>query len=339
LLHDLISPPEQENAMPISRRGLISAATMGAAVALAPRVAQAAYPERPVRLIVPFPAGGAVDAVGRLIANAISPGLGQPVVVEDRGGAGGIVGMEASAHAAPDGYTMMVSHSGFAAMPGLYRKLPFDPVKDFEGVITAASGIYVLVVGPEVPFKSVAELIAYAKANPGKLTYASAGIGSTVHLASEFFKRWAGVDILHVPYKGTGPAITDLIGGQVQMMFGPVVNTLPLARGGKLRALAVTSGKRSALAPDLPTVAESGLPGFEVVGWYGLAMPAATPRPAIARLNAETNRALKSADLIAQLRVQGYEPLGDSPEQATAWIGAEVARWNEVIRAAGIEAQ
>src|SRR6516162_4409256 len=159
----------RENAMPISRRVLMSAAAAAAATVLAPRTARAAYPERPIRLIVPFPAGGAVDAVGRLIGNAISPALGQPVVIEDRGGAGGIVGMEASAHATPDGYTMMVSHSGFAAMPGLYRKLPFDPVKDFAGVITAASGIYVLVVGPEVPIKSVAELIAYAKANPGKL--------------------------------------------------------------------------------------------------------------------------------------------------------------------------
>jgi tripartite-type tricarboxylate transporter receptor subunit TctC len=325
--------------MPISRRVLMNAAALGAAAALAPRLARAAYPERPVRLIVPFPPGGAVDAVGRLLGNALAPHLGQPVVIEDRGGAGGIVGMEAAAHAAPDGYTMMVSHSGFAAMPGLYRKLPFDPVKDFEGVITAVSGIYVLVVNPELPFKSVAELIGYAKANPGKLTYASAGIGSTVHLASEFFKRSASVDILHVPYKGTGPAITDLIGGQVQMMFGPVVNTLPLAQAGKLRALAVTSAKRSALAPDLPSVAESGLPGFEVVGWYGLAVPAGTPKPAVARLNSETNSALKSAELIEQFRLQGYEPMGGTPEEATAWIRTEVARWTQVIRQAGIEAQ
>jgi tripartite-type tricarboxylate transporter receptor subunit TctC len=317
----------------------MNAAALGAAAALAPRRAQAAYPERPVRLIVPFPPGGAVDAVGRILGNGLSPHLGQPVVIEDRGGAGGIVGMEAAAHAAPDGYTMMVSHSGFAAMPGLYRKLPFDPVKDFEGVITAASGIYVLVVNPALPFKSVAELIGYAGSNPGKLTYASAGIGSTVHLASEFFKRTAGVDILHVPYKGTGPALTDLIGGQVQMMFGPVVNTLPLAQAGKLRALAVTSGTRSALAPGLPTVAESGLPGFEVVGWYGLAVPAGTPKAAVARLNAGTDLALKSAELIEQFRVQGYEPMGGTAEEASAWIRTEVARWTKVIHDAGIEAQ
>jgi tripartite-type tricarboxylate transporter receptor subunit TctC len=215
--------------------------------------------------------------------------------------------------------------------------LPFDPVRDFEGIVTAVSGIYVLVVNPTVPFKSVAELIAYAKANPGKLSYASAGVGSTVHLAGEFFKRTAGVDIVHVPYKGSGPATSDLVGGQVQMMFGPAVNTLPLAQAGNLRALAVTSAKRSALAPDLPTVAESGLSGFDVVGWYGLAAPAGTPKPAIARLNGEANSVLKSADLIEQFRLQGYEPVGGTPEEATAWIKTEVARWTGVIREAGIE--
>jgi tripartite-type tricarboxylate transporter receptor subunit TctC len=325
--------------MPVSRRLLINTAALGAAAALAPRLARAAYPERPVRLIVPFPPGGAVDAVGRILGNGLSPHLGQPIVIEDRGGAGGIVGMEASAHAAPDGYTMMVSHSGFAAMPGLYRKLPFDPVKDFEGVITACSGIYVLVVNASLPFKSVADLIGYAKANPGKLTYGSAGIGSTVHLATEFFKRTADVDILHVPYKGTGPALTDLIGGQVQMMFAPVVNSLPLAQAGKLKALAVSSARRSALAPDIPPVAESGLPGFDVVGWYGLAVPAGTPKDAIARLNAGTNLALKSADVIERFRAEGYEPMGDTPEQATAWIKTEVARWTRVIHEAGVEPQ
>jgi tripartite-type tricarboxylate transporter receptor subunit TctC len=323
--------------MPISRRALINAAALATATALAPRVARAAYPERPVRLIVPFVPGGAVDAVGRLLGNAMTAHLGQPIVIENRGGAGGVIGMETAAHAAPDGYTTMVSHSGFAAMQGLYKKLPFDPVRDFEGIVTAVSGIYVLVVNPTVPFKSVAELIAYAKANPGKLSYASAGVGSTVHLAGEFFKRTAGVDIVHVPYKGSGPATSDLVGGQVQMMFGPAVNTLPLAQAGNLRALAVTSAKRSALAPDLPTVAESGLSGFDVVGWYGLAAPAGTPKPAIARLNGEANSVLKSADLIEQFRLQGYEPVGGTPEEATAWIKTEVARWTGVIREAGIE--
>jgi len=325
--------------MPISRRTLINAAALAGTSSLLPRIALAAYPERPVRLIVPFVPGGAVDAVGRLLGNAMTVTLGQPVVIENRGGAGGAIGMEAAAHAAPDGYTMMVSHSGFAAMPGFYRKLAFDPVADFAGIVTAVSGIFVLVANPNAPFKSVAELIAYAKANPGKLSYASAGVGSTVHLAGEFFKHTAGIDIVHVPYKGSGPATTDLVGGQVQMMFGPAVNTLPLAQAGKLRALAVTSAKRSALAPDLPTVAESGVPGFDVVGWYGLAAPAATPPAAIERLNAEANRALKSADLIERFRVEGYEPVGGTPAEATAWIRTEVTRWTGVIRDAGIEPQ
>jgi tripartite-type tricarboxylate transporter receptor subunit TctC len=323
--------------MPISRRALINTAAFAAAASLSPRLARAAYPERPIRLIVPFVPGGAVDAVGRLLGNAMTADLGQPVVIENRGGAGGIIGMETAAHAAPDGYSTMVSHSGFAAMPGLYKKLPFDPVHDFAGIITAVSGIYVLVVSPTAPFRSVAELIAYAKANPGRISYASAGVGSTVHLAGEFFKHSAGIDIVHVPYKGSGPATSDLVGGQVQMMFGPAVNTLPLAQAGNLRALAVTSGKRSALAPELPTVAESGLPGFDVVGWYGLAAPTATPKPAIARLNAAANSVLKKPDLIEQFRLQGYEPVGGTPEEATAWIKAEVTRWTEVIRAAGIE--
>ncbi len=323
--------------MPISRRALINTAVLVGAASLGARIARAAYPERPVRLIVPFVPGGALDAVGRLLGNAMTANLGQPIVIENRGGAGGAIGMEVAAHAAPDGYTMMVSHSGFAAMEGLYRRLAFDPVHDFEGIITAVSGIYVLVVNPDVPFKSVAELIAYAKANPGKLSYASAGVGSTVHLAGEFFRHSAAIDIVHVPYKGSGPATSDLVGGQVQMMFGPAVNTLPLVQAGKLRALAVTSARRSALAPDLPTVAESGLPAFDVVGWYGLAAPAGTPQPAIARLNGAANTALKSADLIEQFRLQGYEPVGGTPEEATAWIKSEVARWTEVIRAAGIE--
>ena len=197
---------------------------------------------------------------GARAVRAAGRGLGQSVVIDNRGGAGGIIGMDAVAKSPADGYTLLLAHSGLTYMPGLYRKLPFDPVKDFDGVITAVSGSYVLAVNNDAPFKSVAELIAYAKAHPGKLTYGSAGIGSTLHLAAEFFKRAAGIDILHVPYKGAAQATTDLVGGQVQMMFGPTVAILPLAQAGKIRALAVTSPKRSALAPDLPTMIESGVP-------------------------------------------------------------------------------
>jgi tripartite-type tricarboxylate transporter receptor subunit TctC len=322
--------------LPVSRRNLLRAA-IAAPVTLLPRGARAAYPERPIRLIVPFAAGGAVDSVARVLGKALAANLGASMVIDNRGGAGGVIGMEAVAHAPADGYTLLLSHSGFAAMPALYRDLPFDPVRDFAGVVTAASGAYVLAVNSAEPFTSVADIVAYAKANPCRLTYGSAGAGSIIHLAGEFFKRTAAVELVHVPYKGAAPAITDLVGGQIRMMFAPAVNALPLAASGKLRALAVTSAKRSRLAPDVPTVAESGLPGFEVTGWYGLAAPAATAAAAVTRLNAETNRALASADMVEQLRQQGLEPVGDTPQQASAWIKAEVAQWSRVIRDAGIK--
>jgi tripartite-type tricarboxylate transporter receptor subunit TctC len=296
------------------------------------------YPTKPIRLIVPFAAGGAVDAVARLLSDPITKGLGKPVVIDNRGGAGGVVGMEAAAHAPADGYTVLLAHSGFSAMPGLYRKLAFDPVRDFDGVSIAVSGIFVVAVNPSVPLRSIAELIAFAKANPGKLSYGSAGVGSTVHLAAELFKSMAGVDILHVPYRGVGPAITDLLGGQIQIVFAPASNVLPLATSGQLRALAVTSAKRSTLAPELPALGET-LPGFEAVGWYGLAVPTRTPKPTIAMLNAEANRALASSELVEKMRVQGYEPVGGTPEQASDWIKSEVERWTKVIHGAGIQPQ
>ena len=296
------------------------------------------YPSRPIRVIVPFAAGGAVDTVGRVLTNPLNASLAKPMVVYNRGGAGGLVGMDEVAKSAPDGYTLLLVHSGLTYMPGLYSKLPFDPAKDYDGVITAVSGIYVLAVNPNLPVKTVPGLLAYAKANPGKLHYGSAGIGSTLHLAGEFFKLKAGVDIVHVPYKGAAPAVTDLLGGQIQMMFGPAVDILPLAQAGKLRALVVTSANRSALAPDVPAVAET-VPGFEVVGWYGLAAPAGTPKDVVAKLNAEANRALRSPELAAQFRQLGYEPIGDTPEQASARIKSDVALWTKIIRDAGIHPQ
>src|SRR5580698_11360896 len=214
-----------------------------------------AYPTHPIRLIVPFAPGGAVDPIARLIANPLGERLGKPIVIYDRGGAGGSIGMDEVAKSQPDGYTLLLDHSGMTYMPGLYRTLPFDPVKDFDGIITAVAGFYVLAVNNDLPVKSVAELIAYAKANPGKLSYGSAGVGSSLHLAGEFLKHDAGVDMVHVPYKGAAPAATDLAGGQIQMMFGPSVTILPLAAAGKIRALAVTSAKRSSFAPELPTMA------------------------------------------------------------------------------------
>jgi tripartite-type tricarboxylate transporter receptor subunit TctC len=297
------------------------------------------YPSKSIRLIVPFAAGGAVGAVARVLSTPLTASLGQAIVIDNRGGAGGIIGMDAVAKSQADGYTLLLAHSGLTYMPGLYRKLPFDPVKDFDGVITAVSGSYVLAVSADAPFKTVVALIAHAKANPGKLTYGSAGIGSTLHLAAEFFKRAADVDILHVPYKGAAQATTDLVGGQVQMMFGPLVAIMPLAEASKLRALAVTSANRSALAPDVPTMIESGVAGFEVTGWYGLAAPAGTPKVAIDKLNAETNRALKAPELIEQFRLQGYEPLGGTPDEMNTQIKTDVERWTRIIRDAGIQPQ
>ena len=297
------------------------------------------YPSKSIRLIVPFAAGGAVGAVARVLSAPLSASLGQSIVIDNRGGAGGIIGMDAVAKAPPDGYTLLLAHSGLTYMPGLYRKLPFDPAADFDGIITAVSGTYVLAVTADAPVKTVGELVAYAKANPGKLSYGSAGIGSTLHLAAEFFKRAAGIDVIHVPYKGAAQATTDLVGGQLQMMFGPTVAILPLAQAGKIRALAVTSPKRSALAPGLPTMMESGVPGFEVTGWYGLAAPAGTPKHVVQQLNAAANGALTARELIEQFRLQGYEPLGGTPEDMNVQIKADVARWSKIIRDAAIEPQ
>jgi tripartite-type tricarboxylate transporter receptor subunit TctC len=296
------------------------------------------YPSHAIRLVVPFSPGGAVDALARVIANPLAVRLGQPVVVYNRGGAGGSIGMDEVAKAPPDGYTLLLDHSGLTYMPGFYRSLPFDPVKDFAGIITAVSGIYVLAVNLDLPVKSVAELIAYAKANPGKLSYGSAGVGSSLHLAGEFLKHDTGINIVHVPYKGPAEAATDMIGGRIQMMFGPSVTILPLAQAGKIRALAVTSEKRSPLAPELPAMAET-LPGFEVIGWYGLAAPAYTSEGAITKLNDEANAVLQSSDLVAEVRKLGYVPIGGTPDEANARIRSDVVRWTKIIHDAGIEQQ
>lgn len=311
--------------------GLILSAAVPAALA-------ADYPARPIRVIVPYAPGGALDTVARVLAGPVGDGLGQPLVIYNRPGGGGLVGMNEAAKATPDGYTLLLDHSGLTYMPGLHANLPFDPGRDFAGIITAVSGSYVLAVNNDIPIKSVAELIAYAKSHPGKLSYGSAGIGTSIHLAGEFFARIASVDIIHVPYKGAAPALTDLIGGQIPMMFGPTTDILPLARAGKIRALAVTSPKRSALVPELPTVAES-LAGFDVVGWYGLAAPAGTPADVIAKLNSVTNRLLQAPDLIAKYNGLGFEPVGGSPEEASARIKADVVRWTKIIRDAGIKPQ
>jgi tripartite-type tricarboxylate transporter receptor subunit TctC len=320
----------------VTRRTLVRGAL---ASALLPRGAHAAdYPARPVRVIVPYAPGGALDTVARVLSAPLGEALGQSIVIYNRPGGGGLIGMNEAAKSPPDGYTLLLDHSGLTYMPGLHANLPFDPVKDFAGVVTAVSGSYVLAVNNDLAVHSVAELIAHAKSHPGKLSYGSAGVGTSIHLAAEFFARTAGIEIVHVPYKGAAPAVTDLAGGQIPMMFGPTTDILPQSRAGRIRALAVTSPQRSKLAPELPTVAET-LAGYEVVGWYGLAAPAGTPADVVARLNAVTNKVLQAGDLIAKYNGLGFEPVGGPPEEANARIKSDVERWTKIIRDAGIKAQ
>lgn len=299
--------------------------------------ADAAYPTRPVRLIVPYAPGGAVDTVGRLVAQDLSPRLGQQFVVDNRAGGGGIVGMDIAAHAAADGYTLLVGSVGLASLPGLYRKLPFDPVRDFVPVSIAITGTYLLGVSPAVPASSIKELIALAKQSPGKFNFGSSGAGSTIHLAGEMLKSMARIDLVHVAYKSAGLAMTDVIAGNIQMMFAPVIVMQPMARAGKIKALGVTSSKRSALAPEIPTIAEAALPGFEVSGWYGLLAPAATPRAIVNRLNAELKKGLEAETMKERLKGQGLEVIGLSPEQSARFLKDDIARWSRVIRDAGIK--
>jgi tripartite-type tricarboxylate transporter receptor subunit TctC len=301
--------------------------------------AQDAYPTKPVKFLVPYPAGGTNDVLARIVGDKLQAKWGQPVIIENRSGGSGNIGAALVAQAEPDGYTLLVSATPpIATNQSLYKNLSYK-ADDFVPITNFGSVPNLVMVRKGLPVNSVGELIAHAKANPGKLTYGSAGIGSTLHLAAEFFKRAAGVDILHVPYKGAAQATTDLVGGQVQMMFGPLVAIMPLAEAGKIRALAVTSPQRSALAPNVPTMIESGIAGFEVTGWYGLAAPAGTPKAAIDKLNAETNHALKSPELIEQFRLQGYEPLGGTPDEMNTQIKTDVERWTKIIRDAGIQPQ
>ena len=318
---------------------ILAAVAIAAPLMLRSGPALATYPDRTIRVIVPFAAGGTVDVVGRLLANGLAEDLKCTVIIDNRGGAGGSNGIDAVAKSTPDGYTLLASHSGLTAMPGLFHKLSFDPVNDLQAIITATANTSVLAVNPKLPFKSVTEIVASAKAKPRGLTYASAGIGSTAHLASELFNKLAGIEILHVPYKGSAPAIGDLLGGHVDMMFGPIVNILPLVKSGQLRGIAITSQKRTIYAPELPTMIEGGFGDFVVDSWFGLAAPAATPRDVVLMLNDAVNRALRTPVMIDQLRQQSMEPVGDSPEAAAALIRAGVEKWTRIIREAGIGAQ
>ncbi len=295
-----------------------------------------AYPNHAIRLVVPFPAGGTTDILARDVGKRLTETLGQSVVIDNRPGAGGNIGSDIVAKSAPDGYTLLMGTVGTHAInPSLYAKMPYDHVKDFAPVVLVAGVPNVLVVHPALPVKSVAELIKLAKDKPGTINFASSGAGTSIHLSGELFKTMTGVDIVHVPYKGSAPALTDLMGGQVQIMFDNLPSSLPQIKGGKLRAIAVTSLKRAPALPDLPTLAESGLPGFEASSWFGILAPAGTPAPVIAKINAEVDKWLQSPEGKEQLMTQGAEVAGGTPEQFAAHIRAETEKWAKVVKASG----
>jgi len=298
------------------------------------------YPNRPVRLIAPFVPGGPTDIIARLVAQKMGENLKQTFVVDNRGGAGGAVGMEIAAGAAPDGYTLVIGSSGnLAVNPALNPKLQYYPLKDFQPLTQTTSGPQVLVINAGVAAKSVQELIALARAKPGQLNYGSGGTGTTTHLGVELFKLAAGVDIVHVPYKGTGQALTDVIGGQVQMMMSSMLPAVPHVKAGRLRALGVTSARRAAVYPDLPTLAESGLPGFETTSWHGMLAPVRTPRALTGRIHAELVKMLNQPDVKAIFAGQGMDVVASTQEDFAAYIRSESEKWTKVIKAIGIKAE
>jgi tripartite-type tricarboxylate transporter receptor subunit TctC len=304
--------------------------------ALAPTASAQAFPNKPIRLVVPYAPGGATDIIGRAAAVELSRLLGQPVNVDNRPGAGGNVGSEFVARSAPDGYTLVVSPSSLHGItPFLYSKLNYDPNKDLKPVIVLGAFANVLVVNQNVKANSVKELIAEIKANPGKFSYASSGSGSTIHLSGEMFKVQTGLDIPHVPYKGSGPAITDLIGGQVQLMFDNIPSAITHIRSGKLKALATTGETRSKTLPDLPTMRESGMSDYLSTAWFGIAAPAGTPPEIIAKLNAEGQKAVASPEFIRKMNEYGYDVVGGSPEKMAAMIQDELKRWGPLVKASG----
>ena len=299
----------------------------------------AAYPTRPVRFIVPSAAGGGTDIIARAISLKLAENLGQQFVVDNRPGAGQMIGIELAAKAPPDGHTILMAASTLAINPVMYKKVSYDPLRDFAPVTQAASLPNVLVVHPSLPVNSVAELIAYAKQRPGQLNFASAGIGTSPQMSIELLKSMAGIDMVHIPYKGTAPGVVDLLAGQVLVMAPNLLTALPHIKSGKLRALAVTSAKRTQALPEVPTVAESGLAGYDSTQWYGVLAPAGTPREIVTRLHDAIVRALRDAEVGKRLAADGAEPVGSSPEEFAAFIKSESEKWAKVATAAGIKAE
>jgi tripartite-type tricarboxylate transporter receptor subunit TctC len=299
-----------------------------------------AYPTHPIRMVVPFSAGaGVTDIMARLVGQHLSANLGQQVVIDNRPGAGGIPGTEVVSRAAPDGYTLLMTNVALAVNSYLYTKLPYDAVKDFMPVTMVNSAPLLLVVHPAIAAKTVKELIDYAKAHPGQLNYGSGGVGSTPHLSGELFKSIAGIDAVHVPYKGGAPALSDLVGGQLSFMIENVPGTMPFVKAGKLRALAITSAKRSALEPALPTMAEAGVPGYEVIGWNGIVAVKGTPPAIVAKLHTEVAKILRTPEVTQRLTALGAEPVGNTPDEFNAFIKAEMVRWGKIIKEKNIRSE
>lgn len=313
--------------------------TLIACASLCAAAAQAqTYPTRAIRFIIPQSAGSATDTVARMIGSRLAEKFGQPVVHENRAGAGGIIGVELTAKAAPDGYTIAIVSATHSVNPSLRRNLPYDSITDFAPVTMATAQPYVMLAHPSLPAKNVRELVALARTRPGQINYASSGAGTLGHLGFELLKTSASVNMVHVPYKGIVPAITDIVGGHVSLLYSTVVSGMPQVNAGKLRALAVSSAKRAQVAPGVPTVAESGFPGYDVSGWYGILAPAKTPADIINRLNTEIVAILRSPAAAERLAADGSEAVGNTPEQFAAHIKSEIAKWGKVVKAAGITA-
>lgn len=327
MLHKILSPC------------VLSALLMCAAAPRSQAAATPDYPVRPIRLIVPFSAGGSIDILARMMGQGLTRALGQSVVVDNRAGAGGIIGVEAVARANPDGHTLLMGHIGTQAIhPALYPKLPYDPVKDFAPISLLSMAPNLLLVHPTLPVKSLQELIALSKAQPRRLNYGSGGVGGSTHMSAELFMMMAGVEWVHVPYKGGAPALAATLGGEVSILFNNVVTAAPHVKAGRLRALAVTSRQRSRVVPELPSIAEAGVPGYDYVSWYGLLGPAAMPRTIIEKLNSEVRHVMNAEAVVVQLAADGAEVATGTPAEFAAYIKRESARWADVIRKAGIRA-
>ena len=315
---------------------IASAVVLGAGLLGGTSALAQAYPTKPVTIIVPFAAGGTTDILARIIGQALTAELGQSVVVDNRAGAGGNIGGQAAAKATPDGHTLFMGTVGTHAInASLYKKMPFDPVKDFAPLTRVANVPNLLVANPAQPYKSVKDLIAYAKANPGKVNFGSSGNGSSIHLSGELFKSLAKVDMQHVPYKGSAPAVTDLLGNQIGIMFDNMPSAIQHVRSGKLVPLAVTTAKRSPELPNVPTIAEAGVPGYEATSWFGMFAPAGTPAPVLAKLNAAIVKLLAQPDVKKKINEQGAEVYSETPEQFAAFIQAESVKWGKVVKESG----